>query len=737
MKKVLLFTLSLFTLNAFAQTADVTFKVDMNNYLGDFTEVQLNGTFNAWCGACNPMTDDDDDGVWEVTLTLDTGAIEYKFTYDSWAGQESFTEGMECTVTNDGFTNRYLHFTDDTDLGVVCYNSCDICSDPLAQIDLPIDWEGEDTDYTVTDFEGNSGSSVVADPEDAGNMVLMSTKTDGAQPWAGTTLSTPAGFANAIDFDSLNTIVTVDVYSPEANTVVRLKVEDASDPTKSVETEATVVNADSWETLSFDFSNEAAGTAAINYTYTYDKMSIFYNFGTDGATAGELSYYCDNVEFAGGGGGGGSTTADVTFKVDMNNYGGTFTEVQLNGTFNGWCGACNPMSDDDMDGVWEVTLPLDTGAIEYKFTYDNWSGQENFTEGDPCTVTNDGFTNRSLDVQNDVILDAVCWESCDPCGGSGNNADTAMVTFKVDMNDFTGDFTEVQLNGTFNGWCGACTPMSDDDADGVWEVSMYLDTGMIEYKFTYDNWAGQENLTPGSECTITVDAFTNRSLHVTQDTELAVVCWESCESCDGQSSSSNVLFKVDMNEYTGSYTNVNLNGTFNGWCGSCATMTDDDGDGVYELMVNIGHDTIEYKFTLDGWTTQEEFTEGTECTTTIDGFTNRSLVVDQEITLDAVCWNECEACEAMVGVNEVLDLASFNLFPNPARDQVTLRVDFGESLQYTLNITDLSGKVVYQVTERNNNINEEINTAGFGEGMYLLTLFTEKGYYSEKLVIHR
>ena len=50
-------------------------------------------------------------------------------------------------------------------------------------------------------------------------------------------------------------------------------------------------------TLSCDFNNAAAGTAAFNPSYAYDMATIFFNFGTDGATAGTKTYYWDNVEF--------------------------------------------------------------------------------------------------------------------------------------------------------------------------------------------------------------------------------------------------------------------------------------------------------------------------------------------------------------------------------------------------------------------------------------------------------
>ena len=76
--------------------------------------------------------------------------------------------------------------------------------------------------------------------------------------------------------------MTVRVYSPSAGIKVRLKVEDAADGTHSAETDATTTVANAWETLTFDFANPAAGTAPLNFSYTYNKISIFFNFGVAG-----------------------------------------------------------------------------------------------------------------------------------------------------------------------------------------------------------------------------------------------------------------------------------------------------------------------------------------------------------------------------------------------------------------------------------------------------------------------
>ena len=66
------------------------------------------------------------------------------------------------------------------------------------------------------------------------------------------------------------------------------------------------------------------------------------------------------------------------------------------------------MSDEDGDGVWTVTLPLDAGTIEYKFTVDGWNSQENFVGGESCTISSNGYTNRVLTFDADTVS-CVCW----------------------------------------------------------------------------------------------------------------------------------------------------------------------------------------------------------------------------------------------------------------------------------------------------------------------------------------
>ena len=188
-------------------------------------------------------------------------------------------------------------------------------------VTLPVTFDDDNVDYGLTDFGGNE-SEIVTDPTDGTNKVVETIKTVSAELWAGTTVGGEIGFANPIPFTSSATTMSVRVWSPTAGTPIRLKVEDAGDPTISVETETNTTVASEWETLVFDFSNEVTGTATLNLSSNYNKASIFFNFGTTGGDAGEQTYYWDDVEFGGDSGGGGGGGGDIvelplTFEQDI------------------------------------------------------------------------------------------------------------------------------------------------------------------------------------------------------------------------------------------------------------------------------------------------------------------------------------------------------------------------------------------------------------------------------------
>ena len=350
-------------------------------------------------------------------------------------------------------------------------------------------------------------------------------------------------------------------------------------------------------------------------------------------------------------------TYAVTFQVDMSDYTGGYGVVNLNGSFAGWCGSCIAMDDSDGDGVYAVTVDLAADTVEYKFTLDGWTAQEEFAGGESCTSTIDGFTNRSYIVTEDATLPVVCYNSCDACSGDngGGTTTTYDVTFNVNTENITVGPNGMYLGGGVFGDAQAHA-MSDDDGDGTYTVTVNVPEGTAgNYIFLNSpndggDWGAKENL-GGLPCS-DPNNYDDRILEaVTANTTIST-CFGQCSTdgtCEAPPTTYAVTFQVDMSDYTGGYGTVNLNGSFAGWCGGCIAMDDSDGDNVYTVTVDLAADTVEYKFTLDGWTAQEEFAGGESCTSTIDGFTNRSYIVTEDATLPVVCYNSCDACDGTGG----------------------------------------------------------------------------------------
>jgi hypothetical protein len=319
---------------------------------------------------------------------------------------------------------------------------------------------------------------------------------------------------------------------------------------------------------------------------------------------------------------------------------------------------------------------------------------------------------------------------------------THNITFQVDMNQYAGSFNAVEVFGTFNNFQGGVTIMTDGDNDGVYDVTVPIPVGTIEYLFAVDTGTFNyvvESMTPGDPCTITTGNFTNRAATVSADSTYAIVCWEACVDCGSVIPPSNITFQVDMSQYTGSYTDVNINGTFNGFCGSCATMTDTNNDDIYDITITVQSDTIEWLFTVDGFTDAESFNPGDPCTkTTIDGgntFVNRVLAVTGDTTLPDVCWNSCVDC-ASVGVDENMWANELTISPNPTTGTFTLNGELKQTGLVEIQVTDLNGKVVYNSTLNTNYLFETI-TLDVESGIYLMSIKTAQGSSVEKIAVRK
>jgi hypothetical protein len=203
---------------------------------------------------------------------------------------------------------------------------------PTTLLTLPVTFDDPAVTYITTDFGGNVTTDAL-DPVNAANHVKSTVKTAGAQTWAGTTLGT--GFTSPVPFSATDKKMSVRVYSPAAGLPVRLKLEDKTNNTHTVETEVNTTVANTWETLTFDFGTPATGTPALNLSYTFDLASIFFNFGTAGTGQ---TFKWDDVKFV-------PATATLALPLDFESSTLTYAFTNFNG------GAVTVINNTQVNGI--------------------------------------------------------------------------------------------------------------------------------------------------------------------------------------------------------------------------------------------------------------------------------------------------------------------------------------------------------------------------------------------------
>ena len=367
----------------------------------------------------------------------------------------------------------------------------------------------------------------------------------------------------------------------------------------------------------------------------------------------------------------GMAQVPVTFQVDMNNETVSADGVHIAGGFQGWDPAATMMLDDDMDGIFEVTLDLPADST-YEFKFINGMAWD-FVEDVPptCQVEVTGNDNRFLTIDADATEASyhVCYGSCAACG-------MTTVRFRVDMTvESAVSPNGVHVAGNFQGWDPAGSTMTDADEDGIWEAwaSFYPDSiedGMLIFKFINGNsWSNPNEALAGEAC---ADDFGNRILAfegenmvlVGDESTLAAPCFNSCGTCV---SPTQVTLRVDMTtQETVSVNGVHVAGSFQGWSPSANPLSDDDGDGIWEATIGIAPGDIQFKF-INGndWSGNGDGNVDNELVVgdcAAEGSDNRALTVGSEDIVYEVCYNSCEA----------------GCVENPDPADVTFRVDMTE-----------------------------------------------------------
>ena len=208
------------------------------------------------------------------------------------------------------------------------------------------------------------------------------------------------------------------------------------------------------------------------------------------------------------------------------------------------------MSDDNGDGIWTVTISLAEGTSgNYAFFKNpgdggDW-GTKEILEGLSCADA-DNFNNRILDSVTEDTTINYCFATCDASCGTVVRHD---VTFNVDTADITVAETGMFLGGGIMGGANAIA-MSDTDGDGVYTATVSIPEGLSgNYAFingapnhyTYD---GKENL-EGQACA-DANNYNDRFLDAVTAPATISYCFATCET----SCSTAGLDDLGMSQFT-------------------------------------------------------------------------------------------------------------------------------------------------------------------------------------------
>ena len=451
------------------EMVDVLFLVNMANETVSASGVHIVGSVQGWLPGETAMTDVDEDGIYEVTLSAEVGSVaEFRFLNGiDWVDSELVP--AECGVDNGfgEFNRTFLVGAVGNVYGPICFGDCTNC-EPVV----------EPTTVNVTFRVNMANETLSAD----GVFVAGS-----FQNW------TP-GTSAMTDTDS-DGIYEFTAVIPE-NTEISYKY----------------LNGNVFATQ----EDVPAACGVDNGFGGYDRIM---QVGSVDTTLGVVCFgsCADCLP---------QTFVVLTLQVDMSNQVVTNDEVYIAGSFNNWS-ASESLMIPLGDGIYQLPIVVIAGEeVSYKFI----NGTTWETVLMECG-TSDGFGgyNRSFTAPSaNEEFAPVCFNECAACVVEP----VVMLTLTVNMTDVILNATGVYVAGTFNNFSPTAT-MMEQVSNGIYSVTLEVGQNQqILYKFLNGNdFAGVESVP--FECGVNDGfGGYNRSITTNaSDITLPTVCFSSCSDC--------------------------------------------------------------------------------------------------------------------------------------------------------------------------------------------------------------
>ena len=483
---------------SYLSAVDITFSVDVSSEdLTSGCPPTVAGSFNNWSSAYN-LTDIGY-GIWETTVDLNPNSYyEFKFGICGWE-LENLPSESSCTVTNYGYTNRFLNVTDENlSLETYYYASCDISTSGEIDENWLLVWSDEfdapDIDMTKWSYEVGTGNWGWGNGE--------------AQYY------TDNSNNSFIEDGKLIIKAIRQSYSGSDYTSARMVTKNKGDWTYGrIEVRAKLpAGTGTWPAIwMMPTDSEYGGWPDSG------EIDIMEHVGFD---PGAIHATCHNDTYNWYDGipppGGELNVND--FDENFHTYTLEWTESSLK-----W------FVDETLYYTYSNTSSWSTWPYNYDFFIilniaigGTWGGQQGI---------DDGIFPVQMEVEYVRVYQ----------GDGGTEPESSDVTFLVDMQNEQIDESGVYVSGGDAQLAGPSgILMSDSDNDNIWSVTVPLDPGTYTYKFRngyYDYWDG-----PGWEDANSLDdcgvgEWNDREITVSdEDIVVGPYCFSSCAPCENENS---------------------------------------------------------------------------------------------------------------------------------------------------------------------------------------------------------
>ena len=185
------------------------------------------------------------------------------------------------------------------------------------------------------------------------------------------------------------------------------------------------------------------------------------------------------------------------------------------------------------------------------------------------------------------------------------------------------------------------------------------------------------------------------------------------KNVNGITGNGNSLFVADMENHV-----IRRITDCGGWSASIST-------NGYLLTANNGKS---YKWFKDG----NEISGASSQSYTVSSTGNYKVVVENN---DGCLATSTETYINYVSINEITFLKHLEYYPNPADDKLHLKIELNSRIQVSISIQDITGKEIERLESgKIQNLNKVIDLSNLKTGLYFLTIDSEDGRISKKIM---